>query len=510
MKYRKIAKLGKGGMAVVTLAVARGPAGFNKLLVLKELRKELSDDAEFVNMFLDEARVSARLQHPNIVHTYDVVSEEQDHYLVMEYLQGQPLSKVRALFNWNGLPLDLHLRILSDALAGLHYAHEATGIDGQPLNIVHRDVSPQNVFVGFDGQVKLLDFGVAKARGALSATATGIIKGKLAYMAPEALLSNPIDRRADVFSMGVMLWEALAKRKINKDRTDVEVTGARVSGREPKVTSVAPDARPELVAICERAMEADPAARYQTAREFKEALDKHIGPSADSAALASFLSEAFAEERERMQRLVQEYLESADDEGSIPSLRNTISESSGQVVIEHSGLNVATRAERSVERRRSPVPYVVAAVVAIGVIVAVVRFWPQPTDAGAAATSVHSAPSLPIATVTQVQNINLRAFAPSQSSSEIRAVAGASATKRTPRRAFAYFSAWNGQSVKSVPPTRSGLRIRDGSRGSFSPRKRSVFSAAFMVVPSSNSLSSGAGSRVHRKVPRGKSCRAGG
>jgi len=306
-KFRRLGSLGKGGMAHVYLVVSSGPAGFNKLLVSKELKSELADDTEFVKMFLDEARLCARLSHPNIVHTYDVLDEEgSPPCIVMEYLEGQALSGLLSRTWRLPLPLDLHLRALSEALAGLHYAHELKDYDGTPLGLVHRDVSPQNVFVCYDGRIKLLDFGVAKVRGALSQTATGVIKGKLAYMAPEVLMGRPIDRRADIFSAGVMLWEALARRRINKGKADVEVTGARVNGGEPKLTDVAPDAPPKLVEICERAMALNVEDRYATALEFKQALDAELPATATKEALGEIAADAFAEERKKTAAVIEE------------------------------------------------------------------------------------------------------------------------------------------------------------------------------------------------------------
>jgi len=321
MKYRKIARLGHGGMAQVTLAVSRGPAGFSKLLVLKELRSEVASDPDFLKMFLDEARVSARLQHPNIVHTYDVVSEGAEHYLVLEYLQGQPLNKIRSRGEWKDFPLGFHLRTLADTLAGLQYSHELADFDGKPLNIVHRDVSPQNVFVCYDGQVKLVDFGVARVRGAESHTATGVVKGKLGYVAPEVLSGGELDGRADLFAVGVMLWEAIARRRISLGRTDAQIAGARIGGTDPRLEVVAPDAPPELVEICAKAMSLRPDDRYPTALAFKEALEKHIDGKSTNEALGKFVAEAFATEREGVARVVQEYLARPEDgDESLPSI----------------------------------------------------------------------------------------------------------------------------------------------------------------------------------------------
>jgi serine/threonine-protein kinase len=208
-KYRPIATLGQGGMARVLLTVAQSGPGVHKLLVVKELKPDLVKDAEFVTMFVDEARLAARLNHPNVLTTYEIGESGGAPFLVMEYLEGQPLHAVLPRVGRTAMPLTAHLAILQKALAGLHYAHELRDFDGSPMNVVHRDVSPQNVFVCYDGQVKLLDFGIAKASGSVARTETGVFKGKLGYIAPEQITSPTVDRRADVFSVGVMLWEAL-------------------------------------------------------------------------------------------------------------------------------------------------------------------------------------------------------------------------------------------------------------------------------------------------------------
>lgn len=333
MKYRKIAGLGKGGMAVVSLATARGPGDFSKLVVIKELRGELAGDPEFLKMFLDEARISARLQHPNIVHTYDVVSEDEDHFLVMEYLEGEALSNVRKVDHWQALPLGLHLKVISDALGGLHYAHELKGFAGEALGVIHRDVSPQNILVQFDGQVKLLDFGVAKVRGALATTSTGVIKGKLAYVAPEVLRNEAFDRRADVFSAGVLLWEAMARRKISLGRSDAGMVGARVGGFEPPVTEFAPDAPKALVEICARAMANSPSDRFPTALALKEAIDAELPQDVTQAALGAFVSDEFASRRLRIQGQIQEFIERPHAEEELPTLTTTDASQSRRMVM---------------------------------------------------------------------------------------------------------------------------------------------------------------------------------
>lgn len=291
------------------LAISEGKPGFTKLLVVKELKPELLDDPEFVKMFHDEARVSARLTHPNIVQTYDVIESPKQLALVMEYVEGLSFAAVLKRVRREHFPLPLSVRILSEVLAGLHYAHELADFDGHPLNVVHRDISPHNLMIDYSGHVKLLDFGIAKARGALSQTAEGMIKGKIIYMAPECILGKAADRRADVFSVGVMLWECITGQRMGGGRPEAEVAAMRVSRAEPTAGELAPDAPPALLAVCDKALAVDPAARYQTALELRDALEPYlaeIGASGSTAELARFMVEHFAEDRERIRKVVAE------------------------------------------------------------------------------------------------------------------------------------------------------------------------------------------------------------
>jgi eukaryotic-like serine/threonine-protein kinase len=310
-KYRMIARLGQGGMASVFLCAAAGPVGFNKLLVLKLLKEELAHDEEFLTMFIDEARLAARLNHANVVQTYEVGLEDGHHFLAMDYLDGQPLHAVLRKQTRIKMPLDLHVRILADTLAGLHYAHTLTDFDGSPLNVVHRDVSPQNVFVTYDGQVKLVDFGIAKAAGAANVTQSGVFKGKISYMAPEQASGDPVDARADVFSVGVMLWEAIAGQRFAHGESQGALLARRMSGNEPRIREVVPDADPELADICDRAMAHDPAERYASAQELRDDLDgflhqfsRRIG----TREVGNLVSELFAEEHDRIRAIIDEQM----------------------------------------------------------------------------------------------------------------------------------------------------------------------------------------------------------
>ena len=309
-RYREIALLGQGGMAKVSLAALPGALGAQKLVVIKEILPELAVDPDFVAMFTDEARLAARLEHPNLVQTFDVGEDAGRFFIVMEYLDGQPLSALLGRTR-RQLPLPMHLHVLTRVLAGLHAAHELTDLTGSPLGVVHRDVTPQNIFLTYGGAIKLVDFGIAKAKGAAVRTQTGVFKGKLAYAATEQITNESMDRRADVFAAGVLLWEALAKRRITQDLTEPAILHQRINGKDPPIASVVPDVPKALAAICDRAMSSDREARYPTAAEMLEALDAFIekaGMRVADADVGALVAREFEQERSNVRRLVHERL----------------------------------------------------------------------------------------------------------------------------------------------------------------------------------------------------------
>jgi len=415
-KYRIIARLGKGGMATVFLCVAAGPVGFNKLLVLKLLRPELADDDEFLAMFVDEARLAARLNHGNVVQTYEVGFEDGHHFLAMDFLDGQPLYSVlrRQSRQSQAMPLDVHVHVLAETLAGLHYAHTLTDFDGTPLNVVHRDVSPQNVFVTYDGQVKLVDFGIAKAAGAATVTQSGVFKGKASYMAPEQASSSPVDARADVFSVGVMLWEAIAGRRFAHGDSQTAVLARRMAGTEPRVRDIVPDAEPELADICDRAMALDREARFVDAQHMHDALDNYLQRSSRRIGpreVGDLVSELFAEERAQIRTVIDQQMKQMQRETMqgvpVPSLEpwtNAVDHTPSQVSVQrqmlatpHPPLSspentgpttlVGSNLSNAPPARRVPTALVVAAFAGVVSLIGVglaVLFVGQPHDAPAA------------------------------------------------------------------------------------------------------------------------------
>ncbi len=307
-KYRLIASLGYGGMADVFLAVVVGPAGFNKLQVVKRLRPSLAEEEELRNMFFEEARLAARLHHKNVVQTNEVDVAEGQYYIAMEYLDGQPLSRLLRQHK-STLPVPVVARVVMDSLAGLHYAHDLKDYDGTPLGVVHRDVSPQNIFVTYAGETKIVDFGIAKAARRMIETQAGVIKGKLSYMAPEQAFatSAEVDRRADVFSMGVVLWEMLAGRRLWNNLGDPEIIAHLMQGDIPSIATVRPDTPAELARICDKSLSKAREDRFASAAEMRTEIDR-LGVAASHEDVGELVEHLFREARAELQATIERQL----------------------------------------------------------------------------------------------------------------------------------------------------------------------------------------------------------
>ena len=270
-------ELASGGMATVLLGKLIGAAGFSRTVAIKRLHPQFAKDPEFVSMFIDEARIAARIRHPNVVATLDTVSVHGELFLVMEFVLGESLSKLTRPTTGEtqpAVPVDIAVAIMVGALHGLHAAHEATDERGVGLEVVHRDVSPQNVMVGVDGVSRVLDFGVAKALGRLQTTHQGQVKGKVAYMAPEQLRAQRVDRRTDVYAASVVLWEVLTGRRLFVSHSPGE-TMARVL--EQTVDPPSKHAKGIAVALDEivlRGLRRDPSQRFATAEEMAEMIKR--------------------------------------------------------------------------------------------------------------------------------------------------------------------------------------------------------------------------------------------
>jgi len=331
-------------MAKVYLALMGGLAGFSKLLVIKVLRRDLLGGADDgVRMFIEEARLAARLVHPNIVHTYEVGEVNGHYFMAMEYLEGQPYSELlnRARTGAD-VPLHEHLRIVAEVARGLHYAHQLTGYQNEPQGIVHRDVSPQNIFVTYQGQVKLLDFGIAKQQDSDHLTQVGVIKGRLDYIAPEQLHGDALDGRADIFALGAILWEAVSGQRFAGGRkvSEINKVQARIAGNERKLREVVPDVSEALATIVDRATALRREDRFEDAAAFADALDTYLEeidqrPSAKT--LSQIVTQLFATERDAIRKLIDEQMqwtkrfsvEIGDTTGNLPRLSLTQSTVSG-------------------------------------------------------------------------------------------------------------------------------------------------------------------------------------
>ncbi len=279
-KFRDLKRLASGGMGDIYLAKLGGAEGFEREMVLKVLHPHLAKDQSFAQAMVDEAKLTVLLQHPNIVQMYNLERTGELLYCVLEYVPGRSLSAIQRVYRKKGgtIPLPMAVYIIAEALDGLGYAHELADRHGEPLHIVHRDISPQNILVTRDGWVKIIDFGIAKAATRMTQTRPGMIKGKFAYMAPEQLKGES-DHRADLFAMGVTLWETLAGVRLFHSTTDVD-TLQKVLHMDPPPIHLTHSGIPkEIDAILEKALCKDPEKRYQTAREFKTDLLRFMAPT---------------------------------------------------------------------------------------------------------------------------------------------------------------------------------------------------------------------------------------
>jgi len=288
-------------MAELYVARAEGMAGFEKLVVLKRILPQHAESEDFIRMFLTEARLAATLHHPNIVQVYDIGEDQGTFFFTMEWVLGQDLRKlVRAARKAERpLPLEHILLIATGVAAGLEHAHEQTDPEGRPLGIVHRDVSPSNVIITYDGSVKIVDFGIAKAASAQAATVAGTLKGKIPYMSPEQCRGEGVDRRSDVFSIGTLLWELTTGMRLFSGDNEIAVLNRVARGEVPPPSSIRPDYPPLLEDVVMKALRSEPRERYQSAMDLQIALEDFAREArlpVSSARLAKFMRDLFAED----------------------------------------------------------------------------------------------------------------------------------------------------------------------------------------------------------------------
>ena len=276
-KYQLLERVAVGGMAELYRAKVTGDHGFEKLVAIKKILPHLTDEGNLVKAFIDEAKLAALLQHENIVQIYDFGSMDGEYFIAMEYLFGKDLRRLIHKARENAAPLSQAntLYIISRICAGLDYSHNLKDLQGKPLNIIHRDINPQNIFITYEGQVKIIDFGIAKAASHNSTTHDGLIKGKLAYMSPEQAKGQTIDRRSDIFSTGIILYELLTGKRMFQGETMHIYTQVRDAAYEP-LQHLVPDLPGKLYAVVQHALAKEPDERYQNCAEMFADLEECI------------------------------------------------------------------------------------------------------------------------------------------------------------------------------------------------------------------------------------------
>ncbi len=350
-KFRLIASLGQGGMADVYLAVASGVGGFNKLQVLKRLRPDRAEEQGIVEMFLDEARLAAQLNHPNVVSTLEVCEDGEDFFMVMEYLDGTPFNRLLSKAKATPAPPGVILKIVAEALTGLHYAHELNNFDGKPLNIVHRDVSPHNIFVTFDGHTKVLDFGIAKAASHMVQTAAGMVKGKIGYMSPEQVRLEKVDRRADVFAMGLVLAEGLTGKRFWEGMPDLEILDQLNSGKIDRldiVRKMIPEG--PLSKIIDKSLASSPADRYESAAAMSADIEDYLRSSkirVTNEDISKYIHVLFGEKRGQMRKLIERQISKLREETDGPTSVDSRAPISLRSGLPRIGLEMTTRIDRA-------------------------------------------------------------------------------------------------------------------------------------------------------------------
>ncbi len=318
-RYEFLVPIAQGGMAAVWAARLKGSRGFSKTVAVKTMLPSISDDPQFEQMFLDEATICSRIRHPNVVEILDLGEQDDVLYLVMEWVDGEPLSSIRrAAAKKDGIPLPIAVKIVADACAGLHAAHELKSESGELIGLVHRDISPQNILITFSGMVKIVDFGVAKAAGRTTEeTSAGQIKGKPPYMSPEQALGSTIDRRTDVFALGIILYQLTTGKHPFRGESDI-ITLQNIVSDRPIIAPRAynKDYPKPLETVVMKALDRDPAQRFQSAAEFEAALDRVFPPTVPRVRaedVAKFVTSLLGERGDERRAALREAIQLADE-----------------------------------------------------------------------------------------------------------------------------------------------------------------------------------------------------
>jgi eukaryotic-like serine/threonine-protein kinase len=431
-RYALHAELAAGGMAAVYLARQSGAVGFGKTVAIKRLHPHLAKDPYFATMFLDEARLVARVQHPNVVPILDVVATETELFLVLEYVRGETLSGLLRAVRKKGqkIPVPIAAAITIGLLAGLQAAHEARDETGKPLNIVHRDVSPQNLMVGADGVPRVLDFGVAKAASRLQTTREGQLKGKLPYMSPEQL-SGEVTAQSDVYAAALVLWEALTTQRLFKGETEAQVLHLVMTMAAPAPSTLNPQVPAALDAVVLKGLEREPAKRWASAKQMAAAIEACV-PVASAMKVAEWVDALIGPTLAARDAMRAE-IESGSI--SVPSLPEPITSPSlpgfpqvdssvsiPNVAADNAGLDGASTASLVVVAPQAParsrLPLVIvalAAVGALGVVLAVTFARTGETAARPSATAAPPPVSAPSATTAAIVTVTAETPSPSAS-----------------------------------------------------------------------------------------------
>lgn len=401
-RYELIGEIASGGMATVFLARLTGLGGFQRFVALKRLHPHLQSEKDFVRMFLDEARLAAGIHHPNVVPILEVGAGSVGYYLVMEYIEGETLARLlaRAAAAGTKLPVAISLRIGIDMLRGLHAAHELRDEAGAPTNLVHRDVSPQNVLVGADGVARITDFGVARAASRLGDTRAGQLKGKIAYMAPEQASGvEELDRRADIFASGIVLWEALAQRRLFKAQNEAATLSRVMNEPVPNLSAIAADVPDVVTKIINRSLERHPDRRFPTCAEFADALEdtaSRFRLVASSRDMSNYVAEVMGEEIAQQREAVRAWLAQSEASGSVPNVYGPPSSSMSAAAMampERSG--IATAPTRSpMPRQSSKAPWVLGALLLGGGVVSAFYWLTAPETAPTTAAGASPPPAV--------------------------------------------------------------------------------------------------------------------
>jgi serine/threonine protein kinase len=444
-RYALFDQIAQGGMATVHLGRLVGPVGFSKIVAIKQMHESAARNPDFVAMFLDEARLSGRVQHPNVVATFDVIANGGEAFLVMEYVHGESLSALlRATRVRNErLTPAFAVHILCDVLAGLHAAHEASDEHGGPLNLIHRDVSPQNIMVGVDGVARVLDFGIAKAAGRLQETQTGQLKGKLGYMAPEQLLGRPLDRRVDIFAAGICLWEAISGRKMFDADNSGQLMYQVLETEIPPLSAIA-DVPLALSRAVERATAREPSDRFATAREFARELERStelVSPREIGEWVSGLSGEALSRRFERLRAIEATPLTTTS--AVVARVGNGLHERDSFHPAHEDALTEAERAEPELPpsaTSKKPL-WLVAGAIAGLALVAGAAFFSLRGGARPAAASASPVSAAPPVAVTATSVVTVTAPGPTEPVSATPAAGPSAASvevptpKRAPKRA---------------------------------------------------------------------------